>query len=84
MATEHTPAITSKGERTREHILDTALRLFSEQGYEQTTMRGIAAAAETSLGLAYRYFTSKEDLVLALYERLTPARSPQRGRRRLC
>jgi AcrR family transcriptional regulator len=61
--------LTPKGERTREHILDTALHLFIEKGYDATTMREIAAAAEISLGLTYRYFTRKEDLVLALYQR---------------
>jgi AcrR family transcriptional regulator len=62
--------LTQKGERTREHILDTALILFTGKGYEGTTMRDIAAAADCSLGLAYRYFARKEDLVLALYARL--------------
>jgi len=62
--------LTPKGERTREHLLDTALQLFTTAGYEATTMRDIAAAAECSLGLAYRYFTSKEEFVLALYGRL--------------
>jgi AcrR family transcriptional regulator len=61
--------LTAKGERTREHILDTALGLFIEKGYDATTMREIAAAAEISLGLTYRYFARKEDLVLALYQR---------------
>jgi AcrR family transcriptional regulator len=61
--------LTSKGERTREHILNTALHLFSEQGYDAATMREIAAAADCSLGLTYRYFARKEDLVLALYWR---------------
>lgn len=61
---------TRKGEQTREHILDTALELFISKGYQVTTMRDIAAAAECSLGLTYRYFTRKEDLVLALYRRL--------------
>jgi AcrR family transcriptional regulator len=61
--------LTPKGERTREHILDTALGLFIKQGYDATTMREIAAAAECSLGLTYRYFARKEDLVLALYQR---------------
>lgn len=59
-----------KGERTREHLLGTALRLFAEKGYQQTTLRDIAAAAGSSLGLTYRYFARKEELVLALYERL--------------
>ncbi len=63
-------ALTPKGERTRERILDTALALFADQGYEATTMRDIAGTAGCSLGLAYRYFTGKEDLVLALYGRL--------------
>lgn len=71
METERTARLSPKGERTREHILETALRLFVEKGYEATTMRDIAAAAESSLGLTYRYFARKEDLVLALYQRLT-------------
>src|SRR6266508_2361835 len=62
--------LTTKGERTREHILDHALRLFIGQGYDETTMRDIATAADCSLGLTYRYFARKEDLVLALYRRL--------------
>jgi AcrR family transcriptional regulator len=67
----NTPAtqLTSKGERTREHILNTALGLFIEKGYAATTMREIAADAKCSLGLTYRYYTRKEDLVLALYQR---------------
>ena len=61
---------TTKGERTRERILAAALELFAEQGFEGATMRGIAERAECSLGLAYRYFRTKEEMVLALYERL--------------
>lgn len=59
---------TRKGEQARQRILECALRLFGSQGYEQTTMREIAAAAGYSPGLAYRYFTSKEELVLAVYQ----------------
>lgn len=62
--------LTPKGERTREHLYTTALRLFAEKGYEQTTMRDMAAAAGCSLGLAYRYFARKDDLILQLYDRL--------------
>jgi AcrR family transcriptional regulator len=61
---------TVKGEHTRQQILDTALAMFVTKGYEATTMRAIAAAVDCSLGLAYRYFARKEDLVLALYQRL--------------
>jgi len=58
---------TPKGELTQQRILDAALTLFASNGYEETTMREIATAAGCSLGLAYRYFASKEDLILALY-----------------
>jgi AcrR family transcriptional regulator len=50
--------------------LDATLRLFAGKGFQAATMRDIAAEAGCSLGLAYRYFARKEDLVLALYERL--------------
>lgn len=58
---------TPKGMMTRQRILDAALMLFASKGYAETTMRDIAAAAGCSLGLAYRYFDSKEDLILELY-----------------
>jgi hypothetical protein len=48
-----------KGEETRAQILETALQLFRERGYEETTMRAIAEAAGVSLGNAYYYFKSK-------------------------
>src|SRR4030095_11242796 len=48
----------SKGERTRSHILATALRLFREHGYEETSMRRIAEVAGVSTGNAYHYFES--------------------------
>ncbi len=61
---------TRKGELTRQHILTCALLLFGTKGYEETTMRDIAAEAGYSPGLAYRYFSSKEELVLGLYQNL--------------
>lgn len=63
--------LTPKAIKTRQHILDTAIRLFAELGYEETTMREIAAEAECSLGLTYRYFASKDELVLAHYHELS-------------
>jgi AcrR family transcriptional regulator len=60
---------TRKGEQTRAQILDTALRLFRERGYEETTMRAVAEEAGVSLGNAYYYFKSKEHLIQAFYER---------------
>ncbi|HET9981875.1 MAG TPA: helix-turn-helix domain-containing protein, partial [Ktedonobacterales bacterium] len=66
-AAEGTARRTSKGLMTRQRILHAALALFASRGYEETTMRDIAAAAGCSLGLTYRYFASKEDLILELY-----------------
>jgi AcrR family transcriptional regulator len=65
-----------KSEVTRARILDAALDLFRRHGFEETTMRGIAAAAGLSLGSAYYYFQSKEDLVMAFYERAMDAMTP--------
>ena len=59
--------LTPKARRTRERILEAALALFAEKGYEATTMRDVAREAGASLGLAYRYFASKEEFALALY-----------------
>jgi len=67
------PALTSKAEATRSRIADVALGLFRRQGFEQTTMREIAAKAGVSLGSAYYYYESKEDLVMAFYERAMEA-----------
>ncbi|GHO46565.1 TetR/AcrR family transcriptional regulator [Ktedonospora formicarum] len=61
---------TRKGEHARQRILESALSLFGSRGYEETTMREIAAAAGYSPGLTYRYFASKEELVLGLYKNL--------------
>jgi AcrR family transcriptional regulator len=60
--------VPSKGARTRAAILDTALRLFRERGYEETTMRAIASEAGVSVGNAYYYFASKEHLIQAFYD----------------
>ncbi|MFD7862640.1 TetR/AcrR family transcriptional regulator [Streptomyces sp. NPDC059783] len=59
-----------KSEQTRTLILETALRLFQERGYDKTTMRAIAQEAGVSVGNAYYYFASKEHLVQGFYDRL--------------
>ena len=63
------PMATAKAEETRNRILDAALRLFRERGFEQTTMRDVATEAGVATGAAYYYYRSKEDLVMAFYLR---------------
>ena len=53
-----------KKARTRASLREHALRLFREQGYHATTVEQIAAAAEVSPSTFFRYFPTKEDLVL--------------------
>jgi len=53
-----------KKARTRASLREHALRLFGEQGYHATTVEQIAAAAEVSPSTFFRYFPTKEDLVL--------------------
>ena len=60
----------AKGDQTKSLILDTALNMVRERGYENTTMRAIAEKAGVSLGNAYYYFSSKEHLVQAFYQHL--------------
>jgi AcrR family transcriptional regulator len=60
-------AKTTKGEQTRTRILEAALALFKEQGYEETTMREVAERADVALGNAYYYFSGKESLLEAYY-----------------
>lgn len=50
--------------RTRQHIADTAARLFGEHGFEQVAVADVARAAEVSEQTVYNYFSSKHDLVL--------------------
>lgn len=59
--------MTVKSEQTRQKLAEVALQMFREIGFEKTTMRAIAAEAGVSVGNAYYYFASKDDLVHELY-----------------
>lgn len=56
-------------ERRRQQILDAALACFARKGFHRTTMADIAAEAGVSDGLAYRYFSGKDEIIrMALRE----------------
>ena len=62
---------------TRERILEAALELFRERGFEEATMREIANRAGVATGLAYYYFASKDAIVLAFYQRAKDDLAPK-------
>jgi AcrR family transcriptional regulator len=55
-------------ETRRQQILDAAIACFARKGFHQTTMEEIGQEAGLSPGVAYRYFDSKEDIILATIE----------------
>ena len=61
---------TQRAEDTRRRIYEAAMELFREKGFEETTMRDIAAKAGVALGGAYYYFSSKDAIVLAFYREM--------------
>jgi AcrR family transcriptional regulator len=61
--------ITARAEDTRRKIYEAAMELFREKGFEETTMRDVAAKAGVALGGAYYYFSSKDAIVLAFGSR---------------
>ena len=52
--------VTKEPEIRKQEILDTALKLFGENGYEKTSITDIAKAIGVAQGLCYRYFPSKK------------------------
>src|ERR1700735_454939 len=71
---EKKPAL--KSEATRARILQSALATFRERGFEQSTMREIAAVAGVAVGAAYYYFDSKDAIVMAFYQRAQQEMAP--------
>ncbi len=59
-----------RAKATREHILDTAARVFGERGIAQTSTNRIAAEAGLSIGTVYRYFSDRTVIVEELLARL--------------
>lgn len=67
--------VTARAEDTRRRIYEAAMALFREKGFEDTTMRDIAAKANVALGGAYYYFSSKDAIVLEFYREMQEASS---------
>ena len=64
---------TARAEDTRRKIYEAAMEMFREKGFEETTMRDIAAKAGVALGGAYYYYSSKDAIVLAFYSEMQEA-----------
>src|SRR6185295_1187928 len=60
----------ARSKKTKEKIVQAAIRLFEERGYEKTTSNDIAAEAGVSVGSFYVYFTDKRQLLLTIFDRL--------------
>lgn len=58
-----------KADLQRDRILQAAQRCFVEHGFHAATMASIAATADVSAGLIYRYFASKNEVIVAIIER---------------
>jgi len=65
------PGQTAQGAAARDRLYNTAMQLIAARGYDATTLRDIAKEAGVSVGLMYRYFPSKQAIVLALYDALS-------------
>ena len=59
-----------RGEALRNQVLDTALKLFSDRGYFNTSIHDIRREAGVSIGAIYHHFENKEMLAKSLYDRL--------------
>lgn len=60
----------ARSRQTKEKIVQAAIELFKERGYEKTTSNEIALAAGVSVGSFYVYFTDKRQLLLSIFDRL--------------
>jgi AcrR family transcriptional regulator len=69
-ARDDQPSRDQAGASTRERILDVALDLFTEQGFDGTSMREIAGQLHITKPSIYYHFASKEEILLALHVRL--------------
>ena len=71
---------TPQGAAAKERLYTAAIRLIAARGYEATTLRDVAEEAGVSVGLLYRYFPSKQAVVIALYDELSANYSSRAAR----
>jgi len=74
VSTADEPTVRTRGARLtrderRAHFLDMAAEIITEQGADSVTMEGVAARAGVSKALGYRYFSNRDDLLIALFDR---------------
>jgi AcrR family transcriptional regulator len=69
--------VTPKAEETGLRILDAALDLFRQEGFDSATMRDIAQKAGVATGAAYYYYPSKDAIVLDYYQRACAGMQPK-------
>jgi AcrR family transcriptional regulator len=69
-ARDDQPGGDQAGASTRDRILDVALDLFTDQGFDGTSMREIAERLHLSKPAIYYHFASKEEILMALHMRL--------------
>ncbi len=62
---EHRERLTAKQVARRARVVDAALELAAEGGYDAVQMRDVATRAGVALGTIYRYFSSKDELLAA-------------------
>jgi AcrR family transcriptional regulator len=60
----------ARSRQTKEKIVNAAIKLFQERGYEKTTSNDIAGEARVSIGSFYVYFNDKRQLLLTIFDRL--------------
>lgn len=84
MPVESTEGLTASQRDRRLRVLEAALRLASDGGYDAVQMREVSADADVALGTIYRYFSSKDHLLVAAMvewmrelERMVTRRPPQ-------
>ena len=71
MHDESVTSLPSKGSKTKDKILKTALKLFSAKGYKATTVRDISGAMGVKQSALYNHFKNKDEILETLISNLT-------------